>query len=117
MARMINKRTKKVVVTHLEEAKTLKSRIVGLIGRKQLNSGHGLLIYSSGNSIHTFFMKFAIDLVFIDRKGRVRYTKENLKPWRIMVAPLLGNTDCLELPSQTLSSMDIKTGDELYVEA
>jgi uncharacterized membrane protein (UPF0127 family) len=116
MTVMINSRTKKVIVQNLEIANSMKTRLVGLIGRKTLSAGEGMLIKRSGNSIHTCFMKFAIDVAFVTKSGEVVYIKENIKPWRMVVAPLLKSTDCLELPAGTLKQNDTQIGDMLRVE-
>ena len=56
------------------------ARARGLIGRKSLEPGTGMLIPRC-NAIHTFFMKFPIDATFIDRDGRVVRTVRNIRPW------------------------------------
>ena len=59
-------------------------RAKGLIGRSSLPPGEGLLIERC-NAIHTFFMKFPIDAIFLDRRGRVVKTVRNIRPWRFLV--------------------------------
>ena len=117
MSRVINQRTKSVVVEKLENANSFSQRLIGLMGRKDFSNGQGLLIKRSGNSIHTFFMHFAIDVAFVNKDGEVKYTAAAVKPWRIIVAPILTRTDCLELPAGTLSKTDTRIGDTLLVEA
>ena len=63
-----------------EIAGSFLARVRGLIGRKSLAPGTGLLIPHC-NAIHTFFMKFPIDAVFIDRNGQVVKTVRNICPW------------------------------------
>jgi uncharacterized protein len=58
------------------------TRMKGLLGRKGLDDGEGLLIRPSG-SIHMFFMRFPIDAVFLDRELRVVKIVSELKPWRM----------------------------------
>ena len=65
-------------------ARTLFERIRGLIGVKNLPPGEGLLILRC-NSIHTFFMSFPIDAVFLDRSDRVVKVVRNIRPWRFFV--------------------------------
>lgn len=65
-------------------ARTLLDRMRGLIGRKCLPSGEGLLILRC-NAIHTFFMSFPIDATFLDRNDRVVKVVRNIPPWRIFV--------------------------------
>jgi len=67
-----------------EVARTFPDRAIGLIGRKTLPAGKGLLIERC-NAIHTFFMRFPIDATFLDRKGHVVKTVRNIRPWRLFV--------------------------------
>ena len=53
----------------------------GLLGRRGLEPGEGLLLRPAA-SVHTFFMRFAIDVVFLDREQRVLKVVERLGPWR-----------------------------------
>ncbi|MDZ4678773.1 MAG: DUF192 domain-containing protein [Oligoflexia bacterium] len=117
MAKVINNRTNKILVDNLETAKHMSGRLVGLLGRTSLPDGHGLLLKRSGNSIHTFFMKFTIDVAFMDSKGTVKHLAHEVKPWRLIIAPLIFQTDCLELPAGTLKKTDTQKGDSLRVEA
>ena len=57
------------------------SRMRGLLGRRGLAEGEGLLLEPAG-SIHTFFMRFPIDVVFLDREQRVLRVVSNVRPWR-----------------------------------
>jgi uncharacterized membrane protein (UPF0127 family) len=56
-------------------------RMKGLLGRKSLEAGEGMLIRPAP-SIHTFFMRFPIDVVFLSRQGEVLKIAENVSPWR-----------------------------------
>lgn len=64
----------------IETANTFFSRFRGLMLRKRLPAGHGLLI-APCNSIHMCFMRFAIDAIFIDKDYRVLKVARNVKPW------------------------------------
>ena len=64
-----------------EVAERIFDRMRGLIGRKSLARGKGLLIMKC-NCIHTFFMRFPIDATFLDRKGNVVRTVRGIRPWR-----------------------------------
>ncbi len=72
----------KVVVSQLKRADSMFSRMVGLLGSSSLPRGHGLLI-SPCNQVHTFFMRFAIDVIFLDSSQRIVKISSNLKPWRL----------------------------------
>ena len=64
-----------------EVAETFAERAKGLIGRKSLAPGTGMLI-TKCNCIHTFFMRFPIDATFLDREGKVVKVVRNIPPWR-----------------------------------
>lgn len=65
-------------------ARTFAERARGLIGRAKPPPGEGLLILRC-NAIHTFFMSYAIDAVFLDRQDRVVKEVRGIKPWRFLV--------------------------------
>lgn len=67
-----------------EVADSFAARARGLIGRRALEPGRGLLIRRC-NCIHTFFMRFPIDAAFLDCKGNVVKTVRNIRPWRPFV--------------------------------
>ena len=67
-----------------EVARTFLRRAVGLIGRKSLPPGEGLLILKC-NAIHTCFMRFPIDATFLDAGDNVVRTVRNIRPWRLFV--------------------------------
>ena len=61
------------------------TRMRGLLGRRGLEPGEGLLIRPAG-SIHTFFMRFPIDVVFVSRAGEVLKVARSVPPWRTSAA-------------------------------
>ena len=69
------------VITQLEIAGTVPERMRGLLGREGLAAGQGFYIPTCG-SVHTFGMRFAIDLIFVDRDWRVRRVVRNVGPHR-----------------------------------
>ena len=83
----------------------------GLLGRSSLAEGEGLLI-THCNSIHMFFMRFPIDVVFIDREGRVVGLLEKIRPWRL--SPIfLAATKAIELPAGTIARTATLPGDRI----
>jgi uncharacterized membrane protein (UPF0127 family) len=114
--RVINERNKNILSEQTEIASTMYERLLGLMGRSEFPNGRGMLIKRSGNSIHTFFMKFPIDVAFINKSGEVKDIKTEIKPWRMVFAKTVALTDCLELPAGTLAKTDTKIGDILRVE-
>jgi uncharacterized membrane protein (UPF0127 family) len=99
-----------VLAAQLEKAHTGAARRKGLLGRKQFLPGEGLWIVPC-ESVHTFFMRFPIDLVYLDRKHRVKKVRSNVGPWR-MSACLLAHS-VLELPSGTVVATRTVRGDKV----
>jgi len=94
----------------IELADTSAQRAVGLLRHRGLEPGHGLWIVPC-EGIHTFFMKFAIDVVFIDRKHEVRKVARALKPWRL--AFCLPAHSVIELPPGVIEETGTQKGDRL----
>ena len=89
-------------------------RVVGLLATDRLEAGEGLLIERT-QSIHMFFMRFAIDVVFIDKEGRVTKAVPHLRPWRV-VWWARGARDCIELPIGAIASSGTVAGDQLRLQ-
>ena len=94
-------------------AKNFITRSIGLLLHSEMSNDEAMVIYPCG-CIHTFFMKFAIDVIFVDKNNKVVAIKENIKPWRI--SPLyLRSKYVIELNAQNISDK-ISIGDEiLYI--
>ncbi|MBI1859523.1 MAG: DUF192 domain-containing protein [Deltaproteobacteria bacterium] len=84
------------------------SRFLGLMGRAALPEGEGIF-FPRCNSIHTFFMRFPIDVVFVTQTGRVELVMSALPPWRF-VWPRLGASHVLELKAESAESLGIAPG-------
>jgi uncharacterized protein len=74
-----------VVCARCVVAETAVARMRGLLGRSGLDSGEGLLLRPA-SSVHTFFMRFSIDVVFLGREGEVLKVAERVRPWRSTAA-------------------------------
>jgi uncharacterized protein len=94
----------------IRRADSLWTRGVGLLGRGGLATGEGLHIVPCG-SVHMFFMRFAIDVVYLDREMRVVKTVEALKPWRVSAAR--GAKSAIELPPGAIAASQTVRGDQL----
>ncbi|NLP13082.1 MAG: DUF192 domain-containing protein [Clostridium sp.] len=92
-------------------ADTFTKRFLGLMFKSSLPDNSGLLIEPC-NSIHMFFMKFSLDIVFIDRDDRVIHLIENLPPWRCSKI-VFGSRRVLELPVGTIKKSNTCVGDKL----
>lgn len=99
-----------IVCDHARRATTVISRAVGLLGRGSLSPGEGLLI-APCSSIHMFFMRFPIDVAYVDREGSVVKTVHRLRPWRVSAAR--GAHATLELPVGALEASGTAVGDRL----
>jgi uncharacterized membrane protein (UPF0127 family) len=80
-----NLRSGEAIATRVVAAFDSTSRRQGLLGRTGIPPGDALVL-APCSSVHTAFMRFPLDLVFLDRAGRVVKTSEAVRPWRIRVA-------------------------------
>jgi uncharacterized protein len=91
-------------------AETALTRMRGLLGRRELPSGEGILL-KPASSVHMAFMRFPIDAVFLDRDLRVVKVASDLRPWR--VAGSRGAKAVLELPAGEAKRRGLTAGDRL----
>lgn len=119
MRRAINLTRGSVLCPWVEEAASALERGRGLIGREALAPGAGMLIGSGPLVpmlwIHTFFMRFPIDLVFLDRTGCIVRVISDLKPWRL-TAPVYGACSVLELEAGAAQRTGSRPGDAVRFE-
>jgi uncharacterized protein len=97
--------------TRVRVASSLRDRGVGLLRTPEVRPGEGLLIERTA-SIHMFFMRYPIDVVFVDRTGLVTRTVSRLRPWRV-VWWARGARDCIELRAGALEGTGTHKGDQL----
>jgi uncharacterized membrane protein (UPF0127 family) len=88
------------LATNVEVANNIISRLLGLMFRKKMEEGKAMLI-SPCNSIHTFFMNFSIDVLFLDDQFKVIKIIRSMRPWR-MSWPYWRASQVLELPAGTV---------------
>jgi len=94
-----------VLASRCKPAADFFSRFIGLMFRESLDDEEALLIVPC-NSIHTFFMRFPIDLVFLDREWNVVTEKRNIAPGRI-ISPINGAWAVVELKGGRIDFMGI----------
>ena len=99
-----------VVCDACHVAETPVRRMRGLLGRRGLGPGEGLLLRPAP-AVHTWFMRFAIDVVFLDRDMRVLKIAEKVGPWRM--SGCRGAASVLELPAGGCAQRGIRVGDRL----
>jgi len=103
----------RVVCERCAVASTPFARLKGLLGRSGLPPGEGILIRPT-SGVHTAFMRFPIDVVFLDRSLRVLSVRADVRPWRAVAQR--GARAALELASGEAARRGIGAGDELQVE-
>ena len=113
-ARLVNRTRGAVLALRVERAEGVLDRMRGLLGRAALREGEALALSPCG-SIHTFFMRFPIDAVFLDRRGRVVRALARLRPWRATRFHLRAE-QVVELPEGSLARTGTCQGDELAFE-
>lgn len=94
-------------------AKTWWQRFIGLMGRKSLARDEGLLLTSASGGVHTCFMRFPIDVAYLNRDGFVVAVKHNMRPWRVWIVLRRDATVALELPAGRLAETKTEIGDLL----
>jgi uncharacterized membrane protein (UPF0127 family) len=99
-----------VLATQLAQAHTAATRRKGLLGRVGLLPGEGLWI-APCESVHTFFMHFPIDLVYLDRKLKVKKVRHRVPAWRLSAC--FAAHSVLELPAGTAAAARTERGDSV----
>jgi uncharacterized membrane protein (UPF0127 family) len=108
--RVRNETRNTVLATAADVADTSAKRRTGLLKHQRLEPGAGLWI-SPCESVHTLFMKFAIDLVYLDKQRKVRKVRHAVPPWRLSAC--LAAHSVLELPAGSVAPTGTRTGDQL----
>ena len=103
-----------LVAGEVAEAATMVSRGLGLMFRRELAPGYGLAI-TPCNSIHMFFMRFPLDVAFVDREGTVLRVYQGIRPWRVSRLVRRART-AYELPAGTLHGAGVVAGSTLRLE-
>jgi uncharacterized protein len=107
-----DERTGRIVATAVRRAEGAWGSFVGLMFKKELPRGHGL-VFQPARGIHTHFMRFPIDLVFLDSTNRVTKIREEMRPWRFdfTLAEAV-----IEVNAGTARATEIRPGDQLWFE-
>jgi uncharacterized protein len=118
--RALNRTRGTVLCERLEVAESMAAQSRGLLGREGLAPGAGMLF--EGNRflplmwMHMFFMRFAIDIVFLDQSNRVLRINHGLKPWRVS-SMVFGAQRALELEAGAAAQSGTQEGDQLDLDA
>ena len=111
---MIKVKEKELIICKkIKKAESIEDRMIGLMFRKSIHEGFDGLLLNPCKSIHTFFMRFPIDVLFLNRELKVVKIIKNLKPWRI--TGLYFRADqVLEMSIGSIPE-SLKIGDELEI--
>ena len=101
------------LIGDVEPVFSLFRRMKGLLGRESLGPGRAMLL-SPCNSVHTFFMKFSLDLVFLDRSLAVRKIVRNVPPNRVVFGGR-GARSVLEMEAGWLAGQAVARGDRIQL--
>jgi uncharacterized membrane protein (UPF0127 family) len=119
MLRALNRTRGTVLCNRLEDAGGLAGQSRGLLGRSGLEPDQGMLFETGRFTpfmwMHMFFMRFAIDIVFLDRRGRVLKIDHSLKPWRVS-SVVFGARKALELAAGAAERSGTEMRDEIELE-
>jgi len=109
--KLINKTNGNTLAENIKVADNPLTRMKGLLGRKRFKKGEGLHIIPC-NNIHSFFMKFEFDAIFIDKKNKIKYLAENIPPWTWAKFCFFAYS-VIELPAGTIKETGTQIDDEL----
>jgi uncharacterized protein len=112
--RIVNLSSNTTLADRAEVARSFWTRLRGLMGRRELPAGTGLVI-EPNNSVHTFWMHFPIDVIFVDREGIVVGLREAMPPNRPFAGAQRAHRT-IELPAGTISRTSTKPADRLRFE-
>jgi len=102
-----------VIASRVEMADTYRLRMRGLLGRTEFPKGDAMII-THCQSIHMFFMKFPIDVIFCDNKDRVTGLCVDIKPFAL--SPIFFKAAyAIELPTGTITTSNTQLGDQIQI--
>lgn len=113
--RVVDLRSGAILAERAEWSGSLWQRFRGLMFRRSLDEGAALVL-APCNSIHMLFMRFPIDVLFLDRDNRATKLTHRLKPYRVAFGTRRTHS-AIELPAGTLDRLEIQVGDELRLHA
>jgi len=111
---VVNKSKNTLLARDVKLANTFIKRLVGLLGKSALGPSEGLVLEPC-DSVHTFFMRFAIYVIFADKNNKVIKMYTALKPNRI-TSVFFNASYAVELPAGTIQSSRTEAGDTLAIQ-
>ena len=112
--RIHNGTRQQTLADHAVRAESFWARFRGLLGRSRLEAGEGM-VFEPCNSVHMIGMRFAIDVIHLDKQGTVVRVVPSLRPNRL--GPLVWRSHIVvELPAGTAAATDTRVGDQVSIE-
>jgi uncharacterized membrane protein (UPF0127 family) len=112
LVKVVNRTRETMLAERAELANNYWTRFVGLMGRRELPAGSGLVL-QPGGGIHMWFMRIPLDVIHVDKQNRITHVLRSIKPWRF--GPLfVGNKYAIELPVGAADGTQV--GDVIEVE-
>lgn len=111
--KIIKKADNSVIAEDVIIADTLFKRMKGLLGKKEFGKGQAIVLEPC-NSIHTFFMRFPIDVLFLDKENKILKAVPSLEPFKL-TRVYFSAARTVELSCGTIKSFSIKEGDSLLI--
>ena len=112
LVRVVNRTRGTVLAERAELANNVWTRFWGLMGRRELSAGSGLVL-EPGGGIHMWFMRIPLDVIHVDKRDRVTHVLRGIRPWRI--GPLfVGGKLAIELPVGAAEGTAV--GDEVFLD-
>src|SRR5215213_11743416 len=110
---VVNDRTGAIVGDAITEADGPWQSFKGLMLRKSLPDGHGM-VFRPAKGIHTQFMRFPIDLIFLDKQNQVVKVRPSMRPWRF---DFTNAAAVIEMTGGTAETVDVRVGDRLELQS
>ena len=115
--RLVNKSAGQVLAEKVIIARSFFARARGLMGKKDFPASQAFWILPCKGGIHTFFMKFPVDVIFINQSLKITRVFQNVKPWKtVYFSSLFSSTHSVfEFKTPALENRLLQKGDQLYV--
>lgn len=114
VVKIINQTNEQVLGDKITYANSIYGRFIGLMGKSELKKGEGVFL-TPCNSIHMMFMKFPLDILFLDRKNKIIHITKDIKPWKISRVVFKAQS-VLEVPAGTVENTKSNVGDIIKIE-
>lgn len=117
MPKLIHQKTGKVVAEKILTATKITDRLRGLMCRSSFPALHAFWILPCKGGIHTFFMYFPIDIIFVTKNLKITRVIEHITAMKIIFPPLFTKTySVFEFKTPSLQHHELQLGDQLYVD-